>query len=647
LIFINYGYTQNPAARYCNFLGYEYKIIDGKKGETGICVLPDGNVVNAWDFYRGKVGTEYSYCSLNGYSIETKVIHYDSYTIECPVCVQEDKKIEIHMRELMVQNGEPLFEEDIEFDFDMSSEGGKIENSVPTQKSLPTSFDWRDRDGYSYVGEVRNQGDCESCWAFASMAAAEVTYNWKNQFRDNCVLEFSESFLMWCIGGITPWSNYFSGCEETPDFDYHFLDACVDSGMCYLDDFPYTITEPESCTHWDDPRIHMKEWNRVDCNDLSDIKSAIYNYGAVFAIMLKTYQFDGYTTGIMHNPFTSCNGTPCYASKADHVVAIVGWGYDQTWGDYWIIRNSYGEDWGEDGYMRIEAKSSHIACGVAYFEADSINVTGHSLVCTSDSTFTLSDPSPPGTTVTWAVSPAGNMVEPSSGTGSSATFHATCYGIGESQITFTISGECGSVTIGKDILIGGPDYSDVELDVYYSTGEQAPKYAVTWLMCPYTYYHIYLDNNSSCSTSGYQWTIPSAWTRMYTYQNMISVYTGSTPGGNVIVKAQTCCPGCGSDVTILSDYLGTYWNCGGYYFGMSPNPADDYVEISLNETKVAINNIIEYEVKIYNSLQVLVSDEKTSNPTLLFDTSHLQDGIYYVHLIYNNKPYVRQLVVSH
>ena len=77
------------------------------------------------------------------------------------------------------------------------------------------------------------------------------------------------------------------------------------------------------------------------------------------------------------------------------------------------------------------------------------------------------------------------------------------------------------------------------------------------------------------------------------------------------------------------------------------NPSDYYFEISLDETKVDFSNILEYEVKIYNSQQVLVSNAKTRNSSLQFNTSQFRNGIYYVHLVYNSKTYVRQLVVSH
>ncbi len=62
----------DPAAAYCESLGYTYEIADGDGGQYGVCVLPDGRRVDAWAFYRGKVAQDYSYCARQGLNILTK-----------------------------------------------------------------------------------------------------------------------------------------------------------------------------------------------------------------------------------------------------------------------------------------------------------------------------------------------------------------------------------------------------------------------------------------------------------------------------------------------------------------------------------------------------------------------------------------------
>jgi len=77
----------NPAAVYCVELGYEYKIItDTEGGQKGVCIFPDKSECDAWDFFTGKCGKEYTYCEIH----EGKIITTTegcSFSSECAVCV--------------------------------------------------------------------------------------------------------------------------------------------------------------------------------------------------------------------------------------------------------------------------------------------------------------------------------------------------------------------------------------------------------------------------------------------------------------------------------------------------------------------------------------------------------------------------------
>ena len=130
---------------------------------------------------------------------------------------------------------------------------------------------------------------------------------------------------------------------------------------------------------------------------------------------------------------------------------------------------------------------------------------------------------------------------------------------------------------------------------------------------------------------------------------MICVYTGSNPGGNVLVYANTCC-GCEDKVRILSNYVGTYQDCDGYYFSMSPNPADDYVEIiaekEQHESTQKLENE-EYEVRIYNNLKILMYQAKTKELQFRIDTRQFQSGVYFVHFIVGDDTEILQLIVNH
>ena len=99
LVFLLIGMTydpalalRNPAAVYCEAMGYEYMIFYEKQGARGACNLPR-NPVDAWDFLKGKVGQVYSYCSSEGYGIRTVAEPEKCSRIfsdECAVCLLTD-----------------------------------------------------------------------------------------------------------------------------------------------------------------------------------------------------------------------------------------------------------------------------------------------------------------------------------------------------------------------------------------------------------------------------------------------------------------------------------------------------------------------------------------------------------------------------
>ena len=89
---------KNPYAVYCEEMGYEFSINQTEGGEVGICVLPEGTEVSAWDFLKGKVATEFSYCEKNGYEL---IIVNDGercssiFSYDCAVCVKDGKATEV------------------------------------------------------------------------------------------------------------------------------------------------------------------------------------------------------------------------------------------------------------------------------------------------------------------------------------------------------------------------------------------------------------------------------------------------------------------------------------------------------------------------------------------------------------------------
>lgn len=360
---------RNPAAAYCDLLGYRYAVNTDKSGnKVGTCILPDGREVNAWDFYKGKVAKEYSYAALKGYDIETVVEKVNGYTVEKAMCVRTNKGFEesISLEELMELNGDKLQLEDKRATTSIY-EMAKENPDLKATKSLPTSFDWRSYNGHSYIGAVRDQGGCGSCYAFGASACAEGTYNFATGKYDSNTADFSEAYIAWCLSTMSAYSSHFSGCNGA-DYTYSELQALVDVGIINESYFPYTESDNQSCPSAASsaPKIQFNNWYRVACSDIDAIKTAIMTYGVVDAAVYVTTSFQNYTGGIFTDSYTACTSSPCYNTPTNHAIALVGWGYDATYGDYWILRNSWGSSWGEDGYMRIAATSARVACEVCY-----------------------------------------------------------------------------------------------------------------------------------------------------------------------------------------------------------------------------------------------------------------------------------------
>ncbi len=238
--------------------------------------------------------------------------------------------------------------------------------------ALPSSFDWRSYNGHSYIGAVRDQGDCGSCYSFGACGAAEGTYNFANGLYGSNCIDFSESYIIWCLGRLSQYEEHFYGCNGA-DWDYMELEALTRQGIILESAFPYRESDPGSCTHWSDHTYAFQSWHRITCNDTNAIKTAIMTYGPVDASVDVDTGFEAYDSGVYQNTSTTCPpdpeiGSECYHTYTNHAISLVGWDDSppEGGGGVWILRNSWGDTWGESGYMRIRYGSARSSCEVCY-----------------------------------------------------------------------------------------------------------------------------------------------------------------------------------------------------------------------------------------------------------------------------------------
>nr|ACG60902.1 cathepsin C [Penaeus chinensis] len=238
--------------------------------------------------------------------------------------------------------------------------------ATPEQKArvafLPENFDWRNVEGVNYVSAVRDQASCGSCYTFASMAQLEARLRMvtRNQRQD----VFSTQDAVSC-------SVLSQGCMG--GFAYLIAGRyAVDQGVVAEECNPYTALDDPCDTDTSCARTYVSEYEYVGgyygaCNEELMLQ-ALVEKGPLPVGYMVYDDFYNYGGGIYHHTGFKNDFNPLEVTS--HAVLLVGYGVDNATGEkYWTCKNSWGADWGEDGFFRIRRGSNECSIESMAFDA--------------------------------------------------------------------------------------------------------------------------------------------------------------------------------------------------------------------------------------------------------------------------------------
>uniref|UniRef100_A0A8P4G1R3 Cathepsin S, ortholog 2, tandem duplicate 2 n=1 Tax=Dicentrarchus labrax TaxID=13489 RepID=A0A8P4G1R3_DICLA len=256
----------------------------------------------------------------------------------------------LHTYELSMNHMGDLTQEEIMQSFATLSPPTDIQRAASpfagtTGADVPDTMDWREK---GCVTSVKMQGSCGSCWAFSAAGALE------GQLAKTTgkLVDLSPQNLVDCS---TKYGNH--GCNGGfmhQAFQYVIDNQGIDSDASY----PYTGRNGECRYNSKFRAANCSQYSFLPEGDEGALKEALANIGPIsVAIDATRPTFTFYRSGVYNDP--NCS------QKVNHGVLAVGYG-TLDGQDYWLVKNSWGKTFGDQGYIRM-SRNKNDQCGIALY----------------------------------------------------------------------------------------------------------------------------------------------------------------------------------------------------------------------------------------------------------------------------------------